>query len=75
MAKLPNISELTECPLCGGDEYYVIAKPIGTITTRFHYDGRDADNTEMYANLCEKPQKFVYCSNCQVKIARNNEGY
>ncbi|WP_457748755.1 hypothetical protein [Sulfurimonas sp.] len=73
MAKFPNISDLTECPLCGGDEYYVIARPIGTIITHYRFDGGDADNTEMYANLSDKPQKFVYCSNCQVKIARNNK--
>jgi len=71
MAKFPNVEDLKECPICGGDEYYVLSKPIGKFITRYNFDGSDADNTEMLSSLSDEPQKFVYCSDCEVKIARN----
>ena len=71
--KLPNITELDRCPSCGGDEYYFIEKPIGKIIMRYKFDGSEADNSEMYSNISTKPLKFVYCSLCGVKIARNNK--
>lgn len=73
MAKLPNVSELTECPYCGSTSYYYLSRPCRYVTTWLNFDGSMADNTEMYSGLGLKPMKFVYCADCHKKIARNDK--
>ena len=75
MAKLPNITDLKECPYCKGDEFVIYSKPIGKMSDRYRYDGAEADNSGMMESLSAIPEKFVYCSDCFKKIARNNKDY
>ena len=72
MAKLPNVSELKECPHCGSQTYHYHSAVSGHITNWFNFDGTDADSTEMYSSMNSKALKFVYCANCHEKIARND---
>lgn len=71
--KLPNVSEITECPHCEFDGYYYLSAVSGHITTWVNFDGSQADSTEMYTGLNSEPLKFVHCANCHEKIARNDE--
>lgn len=72
MAKLPLLSELTECPHCGSEEFYIIEKPAGHITRRGRFDGGECDNTHMFECLASKPSAWVHCGQCEEKIARND---
>jgi len=72
---LPCISELSECPHCGCEEFFIREKAVGHIRSAYRFDGGDADNTGMYDGLSSVPQKFVFCSCCQEKIARNDLDY
>lgn len=73
MAKLPNVSELTECPHCGCETFYYKSKVSGIVATHVNFDGSEADNTEMHNSLSYESMKFVYCSQCQRKIARKDD--
>lgn len=70
MAKLPLLSELTECPHCGCEEVYTRQKASGHVTWRQRFDGKECDNGEMYTGLCIYPSIWVYCACCEEKIAR-----
>ena len=72
MAKLPNVSELTECPYCGSETFYYNCKVLGTVATHVNFDGSQADNYEMHDGLRYEPMRSAYCSQCQRKIARND---
>lgn len=71
--KLPNVSELTESPHCGSGSYYYLSTVSGHATTWVNFDGSDADNTEMYNGIGHKTLKFVFCAECEKKIARIDE--
>lgn len=73
MAKLPNVSELTECPYCGCETFYYKSKVSGIVATHVNFDGSEADCSGMHEGLSYKNLKFVYCSQCQKKIARNDK--
>ena len=71
--KLPNVSELTECPHCGYDEFFSYQRVSGHVAYRQRFDGDDADNTELHSSInFGKPQIWVFCGSCQEKIARND---
>lgn len=72
MAKLPNVSELTECPHCNGTTYYYMSQVSKHITTWVNFDGSDADNSEMFTSLNSKAMKFIFCADCHKKIAKND---
>lgn len=72
--KLPNISGLAECPHCGADEFYIYQRVAGLIGCRYRFDGDEADNSEMHSGInYGKPQSWVFCGNCQERIARNDK--
>ena len=67
---LPKLSELTECPKCGYDEFYQKQSVKGFIYPRRRFDETEADNTELYNSMsCGKLQKTIYCASCQEAIA------
>lgn len=72
MKKLPLLSELRECPFCGSIEYYTIDQVKGHITSRSSFDGSEVDNDQMYEMISIKTGKFIFCGQCQTKIARND---
>ena len=70
---LSKLSELTECPECGNDEFYTYELVKGKIAWREKFDpdcGEDAGNEHLFDHLqTTKKFKTVYCGNCQKKIA------
>lgn len=44
MAKLPNVSELTECPHCGSETFYYKSRVSGIVATHVNFDGSEVDN-------------------------------
>jgi hypothetical protein len=42
----------------------------GRITTRFKFDGSEAENGDMYEYLKYKGGKYAYCLNCNKQIFR-----
>ncbi len=70
MAKLPNVSELTECPHCGSETFYYKSRVSGIVATHVNFDGSEVDNSGMHDGMSYESLKFAYCSQCQRKIAR-----
>lgn len=70
--KLPNLSDITECPECGGTEYYVQQRASGIIRERGSLIGAAVDNHDMYDGLNIKQSVWVYCADCERKIARDD---
>ncbi len=73
MSKLPNLSELQECPHCGSVEYYTKQRVKGEIYYRERFDGDCAENTHTFDSISTTwCSKFVYCVDCEVKIAKDD---
>lgn len=73
MAKaLPALSELTACPYCGADEFYVQYVYSGTGAYYRRYDGEQegVDNSGMHDKLMMKPGKRAFCVDCHKPVAR-----
>ena len=67
---MKSVSKFTECPYCGGEEYYAKYSVFGKIILRSRYDGKEADNREMYDHIHHKlKSKFAYCSSCDKRVA------
>lgn len=60
-----NFSKLTECPFCGCDEFYTKEYVYGTMRCRSRFDGKEADNSDLYDGLSLKESSGrIYCDNC-----------
>lgn len=71
---LPTLAELTECPHCGGDEYYVRYQFSGKGIYGRRYDGDQSvaaavDNSGMHDKLVMRPGKRAYCTDCDKPVA------
>lgn len=67
---LPTLAELTQCPHCGSDEYYVRYQYSGRGKYARRYDrGTDSDNSGMYDKLVMTPGKRAYCIDCDQPVA------
>ena len=47
-------SNITECPYCGYDEYYIKQYIKGKLSYYKRFDGKEADNSDMYDYLDAK---------------------
>jgi len=75
--RLPNISEITECPKCGnGNNFYYSAPAKGRVVTVLRFSDKQYDPTSnemMYQGVFEgKANKYIHCSNCLEIIAKND---
>lgn len=60
-----KFSELTCCPFCGNEEYYLMYHAEGPSFCNFRFDGKEPrDNTEMYSSLSYSGGKSAYCNVC-----------
>ena len=59
-----RFSELKCCPYCGGEEFYEKRYARGPVWFFMGFDGREADNTEMYSQLSYEGSGRVYCAEC-----------
>lgn len=72
-SSLPPVTSLTECPHCGGDEYFVRVQYRGSGKTASNFNGSAGfDNSGMYDDLVSMPGKIAYCRDCERPIARND---
>lgn len=68
---LPTLAELSKCPHCGSDTYYVRYTYSGQGAYHRHYDGSEgADNSGIYDKLGMKPGKRAFCSDCHKPVAQ-----
>lgn len=59
-----KFEELTECPFCGNDKFYVKEYYSGSFEFNFTFDGEPDDNSGMYDGLSVKTNKRAYCKKC-----------
>ena len=59
-----KFSDLTECPFCGNDEFYTKDYIQGPSWYFRRFDGKEADNTEMYDCTNHIQGKRAYCAKC-----------
>lgn len=68
-----KFKELTECPFCGSDEFYTTQYVYGTLRYKERYDGKEAENEQLYDGLNTKNYSGrTYCANCE-KYLGNKE--
>ncbi|MHA6079840.1 hypothetical protein ACVSML_26705 [Pseudomonas aeruginosa] len=69
---LPTLAELTMCPHCGADEYYVRYTYSGRGIYARSYSGDNScvDNSGMYDKLVMKPGKRAFCVDCHKPVAQ-----
>lgn len=69
-----NEPNLTECPYCGHDEYYVNVRYSGTGICICRFDGTETENGDIHDCLQGTIiGKFAHCCNCDKKIFRIKE--
>lgn len=60
-----KFSELDCCPFCGSEEFYTKEYGYGTIYYNERFDGKEADNSELFESLSFKNYSGkAYCRNC-----------
>ena len=68
---MKHITELSECPHCGHNEWYRKQRVKGEIIFRERFDGKETENFEMYDGISHRDtSKFAYCSKCHKKIGK-----
>ena len=66
MSNTMKFSDLTECPFCGCDEFYTTEYVYGTLYYKERFDGREADNEQLYEGLNTKNYSGrIYCLSCK----------
>ena len=62
-------SNITECPYCGYDEYYIKQYIKGKLSYYKRFDGKEADNSDMYDYLDAKNiSKYAWCGWCHKRL-------
>ena len=62
-------ANITCCPYCGSEEYYIKQSFKGTCNYYMRFDGKEADNGEMWENSSIKnTSKYARCSNCNKRL-------
>ncbi|MCA1066082.1 hypothetical protein QTG56_25670 (plasmid) [Rossellomorea sp. AcN35-11] len=65
---------IEECPHCqSASGFYSKIQVTGSSVQRYHYDGSEADNTELYAHLNHKESKYAYCLDCNKRLFEMDE--
>ena len=58
-----------KCSKCGNEiEFYIRQSYYGAGNFYFRLDGKEADNSNMYASAQHKLGKIVYCAECNSKV-------
>lgn len=62
-----KLTDLTECPFCGCEEFYTKDRVHGTLRYRERFDGDEADNSTLYDGLVLVHTKYrrVFCVDCE----------
>ena len=59
-----RFSDLTECPFCGGTQFYTKGRITGKSIYFERFDGEEADNGEMYESTDFITEGKAYCESC-----------
>ena len=60
-----KFSELACCPFCGNEEFYTKEYAYGTLFYAERFDGKEAENAELYEGLNFKNYSGrAYCRSC-----------
>lgn len=74
--KIQYSREMKECPYCGNDEFYVRQSFKGTCDYNYRFDGKPAENGEMWDNASMKDlTKYAHCNNCEKRLFPIEEFY
>lgn len=68
MSNKLRFSDLTECPFCGGKEYYTKGYIQGPCYYNERFDGKEAENGEMYESTVYTPGARAYCTDCKAYL-------
>lgn len=72
--KVKTLREFNECPYCGCDTYYTKEYYSGHCYIHERFDGKLADNFDMYEGaIHKKTSKYAFCADCHEKIAKYEE--
>lgn len=69
-----KFAELRCCPFCGGEEFIEKRWAAGPIWYCMRFDGKEADNSEMYSMLTHKGSGRVYCADCDRYLGNMDTG-
>lgn len=64
---------MEECPYCGNEEYYTKDYMYGMVRYMQRFDGKEADNGDMYSLLRQKLGKYAYCFKCDKRLFKIKE--
>ena len=60
--------ELKCCPFCGCEEYYERRRATGIVRYYMRFDGKEANNSEMYGDLEYDCSGRVWCCDCDAYL-------
>ena len=76
MDKIHYSEDMEKCLYCGNDEFYIRQSYYGTCEYNYRFDGKDAENGEMWQNATMKDlTKYAYCNNCHKRLFPTKEYY
>ncbi|WP_026884287.1 hypothetical protein [Clostridium akagii] len=62
------------CPYCGSEEYYIKQSYTGTCNYNIRFDGKVAENGEMWEEAQFKnTSKYAWCNECDKKLFKIDE--
>lgn len=62
-------NDIKECPYCGSEEYYIKQSYKGTCCYHLRFDGKEADNGDMWENSSFKDSSsYAWCSGCGKRL-------
>lgn len=66
--------DIKRCPYCGCEEYYIKQSYSGTCNFYMRFDGKEADNTQMYdGSQFKNTSKYAWCSECNRRLFKIDE--
>ena len=75
MLTVNKFEQLSCCPFCGNEEFYVTNWMTGSCEFNMRFDGEEAsDNSQMYDGLIIDKGKRAYCNNCFEYIGNRASG-
>lgn len=61
--------DITCCPYCGSEEYYIKQQASGKMLWRMRFDGAEADNSTYYESLdVKRRSNYAWCSECGKRL-------
>lgn len=69
-----NKAPIDRCPYCGSNAGFFTKEQIhGNVYMNFRYDGKEAENGDLYENTRTTGGEIAYCLNCKKKLFKMSE--